>query len=73
MKMTYNAEVDILHMRLEGAQVRESDEVEEGVVLDYDEAGQVVGMEIQDAFKHVGALKTASMIPEKVDLSGGRA
>ena len=62
MKMTYDAEVDILYIRLEGAQIRESDEVEEGVVLDYDAAGQVVGMEIQDASEHVAALKTASMI-----------
>lgn len=66
MKMTYDAEVDILYIRLEGAQVRESDEVEEGVVLDYDAAGQVIGMEIQDASEHVAALKTASMIPTGV-------
>lgn len=64
MKMTYDAEVDILYIRLEGAQVRER--VEEGVVLDYDAAGQVIGMEIQDASEHVAALKTASMIPTGV-------
>ncbi len=60
MKMTYDAEVDILYIRLEGAQIQESDEVEEGVVLDYDDAGRVVGMEIQDASDYVAALKAAS-------------
>ena len=66
MKMTYDAEVDILYIRLEGAQVRESDEGEESVALDYDATGQVAGMEIQDASAHVAALKMASMIPAGV-------
>ena len=61
MKMTYDPEVDILYIRLEGANIAESDEVEEGVVLDYNANGQVVGMEIQDASEYVAALKTASM------------
>ncbi len=66
MKMTYDAQVDILYIRLEGAQVVESDEAEEGVVVDYDADGRIVGIEIQDASDHVQALKPRELAPSRV-------
>ncbi len=59
--MTYDAQADILYVRLEGAQVVESDEAEEGVVVDYDADGKSVGIEIQDASDYVQALKSREL------------
>jgi uncharacterized protein YuzE len=53
MKVTYDAEVDALSLILHDAPVEESDEVKPGVILDYDVAGNVVGLEILNASKRV--------------------
>ena len=54
MKVRYDADVDVLSILLSDGLVEESDESEPGVVLDYDAAGNVVGIEIQDASKRPG-------------------
>lgn len=54
MKVHYDAEVDVLRIALSDALVDESDETKPGIVLDYDAAGNVVGIEIQDASKRPG-------------------
>lgn len=53
MKLTYDPEVDVLRVVLSSAKVAESDEDKPGVIIDYDEAGNVVGMEVLDASKRV--------------------
>jgi YD repeat-containing protein len=53
VKVTYDPQVDVLRVVLSSAPVAESDEDKPGVILDYDEAGNVVGMEILDASKRV--------------------
>ena len=53
MKVTYDAEVDALSLILHDAPVEESDEVRPGVLLHYDVAGNVVGLEILNASKRV--------------------
>ena len=53
MKVTYDVEVDALSLILHDAPVEESDEVRPGVILDYDVAGNVVGLEILNASKRV--------------------
>lgn len=54
MKVRYDPEVDVLSILLSDALVEESDESKPGVVLDYDSAGNVVGIEILNASKRVG-------------------
>ena len=54
MKVTYDAEVDVLRILLSDASIEESDEDKPGVILDYDKDGNVVGLEILDASKRVG-------------------
>ncbi|HEX3524468.1 MAG TPA: DUF2283 domain-containing protein [Stellaceae bacterium] len=55
MKATYDARTDTLSIILKpDAQVAESDEDKPGVILDYDEQGNLVSLEILDASKRVG-------------------
>jgi uncharacterized protein YuzE len=53
VKVTYDAEVDILRILLSDAPIEESDEDKPGVILDYDKDGNIVGLEILDASKRV--------------------
>ena len=51
MKVIYDTSMDTLTIILKDAAVVESDEEKQGVILDYDEKGDVVSLEILDA-KH---------------------
>ena len=53
MKVTYNSEVDVLRVLFSDARIQESDEDKPGVILDYDAAGNVVGLEILNASQRV--------------------
>ena len=49
MKVTYEREADILRIILSDSDIEESDEVTPGVIVDYDDEGGIVGLEILDA------------------------
>lgn len=54
MKASYDPKTDTLSFILkENAQIAESDEDKPGVILDYDERGDLVSMEILDASRRV--------------------
>ena len=54
MKATYDVETDTLSIVLKtDAHIAESDEDKPGVILDYDEQGNLVSLEILDASKRV--------------------
>jgi uncharacterized protein YuzE len=54
LKATYDATTDTLSIILKAdARVVESDEGKPGVILDYDEQGNLVSLEILDASKRV--------------------
>lgn len=54
MKVSYDARTDTLGIILkEGTTVWESDEEKPGIVLDYDEMGHLVSIEILDASRRV--------------------
>lgn len=46
MKLHIDKEADALYLRLDDTPILESEEVAPGVVLDYNEANQVVGIEM---------------------------
>ena len=54
MKIRYDSRVDALYIRLRDGEIDESDEVSEGVVMDYDVAGILMGIEILDASRVLG-------------------
>ena len=55
VKATYDARTDTLSIILKAdVRVAESDEDKPGVILDYDEQGDLVSLEILDASKRVG-------------------
>jgi uncharacterized protein YuzE len=49
MKVTYDPEVDVLRIIFRDVPVEESDEDKPGVILDFDAAGAVIGLEILNA------------------------
>ncbi len=53
MKLNYYPETDSLYIDLSEKPSVESKEISEGVVLDYDETGALVGIDIDNASKKV--------------------
>ena len=53
MKITYDQETDTITIRLKDVPVSESDELQEGMVADFDDEGNIVGLEIFEASKRV--------------------
>ncbi len=49
MRITFDESVDILYIRLREGDYEESDEVSEGVIVDFDKAGKPMAIEILDA------------------------
>jgi uncharacterized protein YuzE len=54
MRIRYDPKVDALYIRLREGEIEESDEVSQGVVMDYDVAGLLMGIEILDASRILG-------------------
>ena len=62
MRITYDEDTDTLTVILRDGPVAESDEDKPGVILDYDEDGEIVSLEILDASRRVGD-------PRKIEFS----
>lgn len=56
MKLKVDPEADALYLRLDESRIVESEEVAPGVVLDYNEQDQVVGVEILGISKRAPGL-----------------
>lgn len=52
MKIKMDKESDVLYFRLDDAEIVESEEVQPGVVLDFDAHGRVIGIEILSLSTH---------------------
>ena len=53
MKTIYDLKADALYVRFADTPVVESEEVSEGVMLDFDADGRIVAIEVLDASRHL--------------------
>jgi uncharacterized protein YuzE len=53
MKLHFDEKADAVYLRLDDSPIVESEEVHPGIVLDFNEANQVVGIEILRVSDHV--------------------
>ena len=61
MRFYYDEKKDALYIRFDESPYAESDEVEEGIVFDYDSKKKLVGIEILDASKKLTASMRTSL------------
>ncbi len=53
MKVVYDPETDTLDLILREAAIAESDELREGIIVDYSHDGKIVSLEVLDASEHI--------------------
>jgi len=51
MLIKYDKEVDVVYIQFSEKKVFESDEDKPGIILDYDDEGNIVGIEVLEASK----------------------
>lgn len=66
MKLRVDREADALYLRLDDSTIVESEEVSAGVMLDFNESRQVVGVEILHLSKRSARLDLSSLQFETV-------
>jgi uncharacterized protein YuzE len=67
MKLTYYPETDSLYIDLSEQPSVDSQQISEGIVLDYDASGNLVGIDIDNASKKVQLKElTLSKLPTEV-------
>jgi uncharacterized protein YuzE len=72
MKINYFPDTDSLYIDLSEQPSAESREISEGVVLDYDASGQLVGIDIDNASTKVDLRRfVVSKIPTSVETIAG--
>ncbi|MFH0948634.1 MAG: DUF2283 domain-containing protein [Elusimicrobiota bacterium] len=49
MKVRYDADADVVYIRFREGEIAESDEIKEGVIIDYDSEGKTLAIELLDA------------------------
>lgn len=70
MKVQYDPQADAMYIRLAAGEVADSDEVREGVVLDYDAQGRVLGIELLDVSRRTDnprELALELLVPQPVE------
>ncbi len=61
MKLNVDKEADALYLRLDDSPIVESEEVSPGVVLDYNESNEVVGVEMLHLSKRSSNLNLSAL------------
>src|SRR6185503_20021252 len=70
MKMHYDEQVDALYLSLDESDVVESEEVKPGIILDFNAAGEVVGIEVLDVKRRVPSADLKQLEFEVASASG---
>jgi uncharacterized protein YuzE len=61
MKLKIDEKADALYLRLDDSKIIESEEVSQGVIIDYNEKNQVVGVEILNLSKRSSVINYHSL------------
>jgi len=61
MRISYDEKTDSLYVRLKETPYYESDEVKQGILLDYDDKGNLIAIEILDASEYLSTDELASL------------
>jgi uncharacterized protein YuzE len=64
MKVKIDPEADALYMRLSDTRIHDSEEVKPGIILDYDEKNNLVGIEILRISERVPSASLKSVLIE---------
>ncbi len=69
MRLRIDHRADAVYLNLTDRAIKESEEVADGIIVDYDAEGRIVGVEILDASKKTG--DPATLRRFSFDLPGG--
>ena len=69
MRITYDAEADVLYIELRRATPEDSLDLEDGVTADLDANGHVIGLEFLDARQRLGSDALANVSLERLPLA----
>jgi len=61
MEITYDTKADALYIRLRDGEFGSNKEIEEGIILDLDKEGCLLGLEILDASRRIPLSQLASI------------
>jgi uncharacterized protein YuzE len=68
VKIEYDPEADALYIQIREVHPNDNIDIEEGVTVDVDEQGHIVGLEILDASKRLSPSDLASITIQKLPL-----
>lgn len=71
MRFHYSKSEDAFYIRFDEHPYAQSDEVEEGIVFDYDKKGKIIGIEILDASRKLSSAFRSSLLRKKIPLHIG--
>lgn len=71
MKIEYDKAVDALYIRIQEKEVARTQEVSEGVNLDFDGEGRLIGLEVLDASKRYTSSDIFNLSTENLILNDG--
>ena len=71
MKIIYDQETDTMTVILKESAIEESDEAKSGVIIDYDNKGDIVSIEILDAKKRISQPTQVIYQLEEKDAASG--
>jgi uncharacterized protein YuzE len=73
MKITYDPEADVLYIALRDAPAADGMDVEEGVTVDLDKGGHIIGVEILDASQKLTPEELVNVSYENLLLAASQA
>jgi len=66
MKIEYDTEADALYILIREAPAADNIDIEDGVTVDVDQEGHIVGVEVLDASKRLGPADLSSITIQKL-------